>query len=156
EAAHEDGVTGGGVAVLAGIEGADAGGVAQRLGQGGGGLLVEQVLADHLHRAGGVHQRLVELGGGPLAGIGHHLLAVDLDLIEGGRGAAAVGRGDTLIREGGGAGHHQAGEQGGGEGTGGRIGRRSVLAGLYEGHGTSVLAAGESAPGRGVPAFKHG
>ena len=46
EAAHEDGIAGGGVAVLAEQE-RDAGRVAQRLGQRGGALLLQDFLADH-------------------------------------------------------------------------------------------------------------
>ncbi|MNV28573.1 hypothetical protein D3C71_1197680 [compost metagenome] len=62
EAAHEQCVAGGGVAVFTGIEGADAGAVAQCLGQGGGTLLVEQVAGDDLDGLRGVLQALCELG----------------------------------------------------------------------------------------------
>src|SRR3546814_5107044 len=46
EAAHVHRVAGGGVAVLADVERAHAGAVAQRLGERGRALLVEQVAAD--------------------------------------------------------------------------------------------------------------
>src|SRR5690606_24329553 len=155
EAAHEHRIAGGGVAVLAGIEGADAGRIAQRLGQGGGGLLAEQVLADHLDGAGGGHQRLVELGRGQFAGVRPGLLAAHLDLFQGAGGQGVGGGSGAGVgpgREGGGAGQGQPGGQGGGEGRGGRVGRRGVLAGGDKGHGRSVRRAKrETAPDGAAP-----
>src|SRR5690606_14146220 len=153
EAAHVHRIASGGVAVLAGEEGADAGGVAQRFGQRGGGLFLEQVLADHLHRAGGVDQRLVELGGGELAGVGLLLLAVDLDLAEGAGGQDFRPSGG-VCGDGGGSSQYQSGEQGGGEGGCGGVGRGGVLAALDEGHRRSVrMAKGKTAPGGAEPAY---
>ena len=81
EAAHVDAVAGAGVAVLAHIERAHARAVAQRLGQRGGALLLDQLLGDHADGLRGVQQRLGEFRRGQLvdavvvAGDGFHLHA---------------------------------------------------------------------------------
>ena len=144
EAAHVDGVAGVGAAVFAGIERAHAGRVAQRLGQGGGALLVEQVAGDHLDGLRRVLQRLGELGRGH--GLGLDTRAVHIDLVQGARVAAVMtlaivlvpvvvallvgGRArrvDPVGRQGGARqGQRQRGGQGGG---GQRAGARKVLAG---------------------------
>ncbi len=69
EATHVDGVAGIGAAVLAEIEGAHAGAVAQGLGQGSGALLVDQLLLDHGQRLRGIHQGLAVFGGGGLVSL---------------------------------------------------------------------------------------
>ena len=61
EAAHVQRIAGAGVAVFAGIEGAHAGAVAQRVAQGGGALLLQLFLADDLDGLRGVLQGLGEL-----------------------------------------------------------------------------------------------
>jgi hypothetical protein len=63
EAAHVDGVAGVGGAVFAEEEGAHARGVAQRFGQGGGALLLDQFFLDDGQGLGGVDQLFGVLGG---------------------------------------------------------------------------------------------
>ncbi|MNV05888.1 hypothetical protein D3C71_962420 [compost metagenome] len=142
ETAHVHGVTGAGVAVFTGIEGADAGGVAQRFGQGGGALLVEQIAGDHLDGLRGVLQRLGVLGVGRLlalvAGGGMHF-----DLVQ--RLCVAVGR----LRQGQGRERDQAGDQAGGRGQGAdAAGRGSMLAAFDMRHEKRVCQ-GKGSDGHG-------
>ncbi|KAG1264203.1 hypothetical protein G6F65_014397 [Rhizopus arrhizus] len=128
KATHEQRVAGGGVAVLTSIEGAHAGAVAQRFGQRGGALLVEQVAGDHLDGLRGVLQTLGELRRGHLVG----LVAaggVHIDLVQGARVVAGLGVGQR--------GKGRQAEAGGKTGGGQRHGtkRRSVLAALDRVHG---------------------
>src|SRR6185437_1950498 len=92
EAAHVNGITRRGAAVLADEEGAHAGAVAQRFGQRGRGLLLDDLLADDVDGLRRIEQRLREL---------RRLDRIDLvgdafrDDVNGGqlrRGACAVGR----------------------------------------------------------------
>ncbi len=90
EAAHVDGITRAGVAVLARVEGAGAGHVAQRLGQRGGALFLQHLLLDDGDGLRRVHQRLRELGGGDLCGfVAGAARAFDGHFLEAGRGPGA-------------------------------------------------------------------
>ncbi len=83
EAAHVHGIAGAGVAVFADIERAHAGTIAQRLGQGGRALLVEQVLADDVDRLRRVLQGLRELRRGRrLHQVALGALGLDVDLVQ--------------------------------------------------------------------------
>ncbi|MNU78991.1 hypothetical protein D3C71_685950 [compost metagenome] len=128
EAAHENAVTGVGVAVLAHIERSHARAVAQCIGQRGGTLLVEQVGGDHLDGLRRVLQRLGELGRGDLVG----LVAAypeHVYLVQGlWRGIAGLGKGCHGQR-----GQAQAGDQPGGGQAGGAARRGRVLAALDHG-----------------------
>ena len=122
EATHIDGVARAGVAVLACVEGAGAGHIAQRLCQRGRALLLQQLLLDDVDGLRGVDQRLGELGrrqlAGRVAGVG---LAFHLDLLE--RGFGGLGLRRQCQR---GTGQHGgAGDQTGG---GGQATRRMLAA----------------------------
>ncbi|VUM21011.1 hypothetical protein PGKDCPLP_03675 [Stenotrophomonas maltophilia] len=141
EAAHEQRIAGGRVAVLAGIEGAHAGAVAQRLGEGRGTLLVEQVAGNHLDGLRRVLQALGELRRGHLVGFvapgGVHV-----DLVQ----RAGVVGGFSVGQRGQGGQAEAGGKTGGGQRQGTK--RRSVLAALDRVHGRLQKGNRERRPAR--------